>query len=294
MNFADYQTSAQETDQVRGNDGDAIMVPLLGMAGEVGSLATEYKKHLRDRDSHHMFREHVSEELGDILWYLANVATKFSLSLDDIAGKNLNKTRSRWRSTGVPAFVMPLDDHFPPDQQLPRKFRAILFPDDTESTRIKLFIDGESVGDALRDNAYSSDGYRFHDVFHLGHATILGWSPVVRSLMKRKRKSHPAIDEVEDGGRAIVLDEAAVAMEWNYARDHNFLEGVETIDYGLLNTLRSMTAGLEVRVRSCAEWELAILRSFAVWREVKKHNGGIIQADLLGRSFEFVGPVSEA
>ena len=71
--------------------------------------------------------------------------------------------------------------------------------------------------------------YRFHDVFHLAHAAKLGWSPVLRGkLLKRKqedspdrkRRSDEEVNEVEDGGRAVVTDEAVVAYVWGYAKRH--------------------------------------------------------------------------
>lgn len=101
MNLNTYQREAQKTDRVpsRRKSGDAgsdLMVPLLGLAGETGELLSEYKKHLRDGDSHLLFRERVSEELGDLLWYVGNVAAKFDLKLEDIAQANLKKTRDRW------------------------------------------------------------------------------------------------------------------------------------------------------------------------------------------------------
>jgi hypothetical protein len=54
----------------------------------------------------------------------------------------------------------------------------------------------------MADNAYERAGYRFHDVFHLAFAAVLGWSPITRALLKRKRKSSPEVDEVEDRGRS--------------------------------------------------------------------------------------------
>ena len=80
-------------------------------------------------------------------------------------------------------------------------------------------IDGAPAGDELQDNAYVEDGYRFHDIFHVAHAAKLGWSPVLRGKLlnpKRKRSVDPIVDEVEDGGRAIVIDEAIVAYVWEY------------------------------------------------------------------------------
>ncbi len=77
----------------------------------------------------------------------------------------------------------------------------------------------------MDDNAHEADGYRFHDVFHLAFMATFGWSPVIRALLKRKRKSNPAIDNVEDGARAIIIEEAISAMVYEHAKDHNFYEG---------------------------------------------------------------------
>ena len=96
MELSLYQTQAQKTDRT-GADQDedgtrAMTIPMLGLAGEAGALLSEFKKHLRDGESHRMFRTRVCEELGDILWYLANVATKFDLTLDEVAARNLEKS----------------------------------------------------------------------------------------------------------------------------------------------------------------------------------------------------------
>src|SRR5262245_14852865 len=96
MELNDYQTAAQSTDQKPGRDGDAVVVPLLGLAGEAGDLLTAYKKWLRDGDAYTGFRDRLGEELGDILWYVANLASKFDLALSDVARTNLDKTAGRW------------------------------------------------------------------------------------------------------------------------------------------------------------------------------------------------------
>src|SRR5216683_4773505 len=124
MELRDYQREAQATDQVPAGDPNAVIVPLLGMAGEVGSLLEEYKKYLRDKDAHVLFPNQVAEELGDILWYLANTATKFDLDLADIAAKNLTKTRDRWPPDGTHTAYRLLDEDSPDGEQLPRSFTA--------------------------------------------------------------------------------------------------------------------------------------------------------------------------
>lgn len=60
--------------------------------------------------------------------------------------------------------------------------------------------------------------YRFHDVFHLAYAAVLGWSPVLRALLKCKRKSHPWLDENQDGARAILIEEGISTFVFNHAK----------------------------------------------------------------------------
>ncbi len=293
MNLTDYQQQAQATDQLPIGDPNAVIVPLLGMAGEVGSLLAEYKKYLRDKDAHVLFPTQLGEELGDILWYLANTATKFDLDLAAIAADNLAKTRDRWPPAGHAGPYRLFDDDFPAEEQLPRSFSAEIADSmGTEGKgRITLTIDDVPAGDPLQDNAYDEDGYRFHDVFHLAHAAKLGWSPVLRGKLlapHRKRRSAPDIDEVEDGGRAIVIDEAVVAYVWEYARRHRFLGGVTTVDYPVLKTIRQLTGGLEVAARSAHDWEEAILAGYRIFRQVRERQGGVIAVDLRERSIDLV------
>jgi NTP pyrophosphatase (non-canonical NTP hydrolase) len=293
MDLNEYQREAQATDQVPLGDPSALIVPLLGMAGEVGSLLEEFKKHLRDGEAHVLFAEQMSEELGDVLWYLANTASKFDLRLADIAARNLAKTRNRWPPAGYSSRYQLFDGHFPEAEQLPRSFRAEISETVTADgkARTRLIINGEAAGDQLRDNAYNDDGYRFHDVLHLAHAAKLGWSPILRGKLlspKRKRRSDPAVDEVEDGGRAMVIDEAVVAYVWEYARRHRFLEGVTTVDYPVLKTISQLTSGLEVAARSAHEWEEAILAGYRVFRQVRARGGGALLVDLEARTIDVV------
>jgi len=101
MDFETYQKEALRTDRVPAHGDDdvaSLIVPMLGLAGETGQLLSEYKKHLRDGEAHRLFKERVSEELGDLMWYVANVASKFGLALDGVAVANLEKTRGRFLS----------------------------------------------------------------------------------------------------------------------------------------------------------------------------------------------------
>ena len=124
MELNEYQRLANQTDQQPESgkieaDPRSIMVPLLGMAGEVGELLGEHKKWLRDGDSYKLFPERVKEELGDLLWYLSNVATKHGLTLEEVADFNLAKTGRRWETVSAVSSTRKLfDEDFPPSERL--------------------------------------------------------------------------------------------------------------------------------------------------------------------------------
>lgn len=91
MKLSDYQRQALRSDRTPSTTdvgGRPGLIPLLGLAGEAGQLVTEYKR-LRDGPGHVLFVDRVAEELGDILWYVANLASKYELDLDSIARQNL-------------------------------------------------------------------------------------------------------------------------------------------------------------------------------------------------------------
>jgi NTP pyrophosphatase (non-canonical NTP hydrolase) len=295
MDFNSYQKEALRTDRVPVRHGTAdpasLIVPMLGLAGETGQLLSEYKKHLRDGEAHRLFKERVSEELGDLLWYVANVASKFDLSLSDIAAANLAKVKHRWATEGEGS--LSFDAEFPEGERLPRRFEVELIDIEEDAHhRVRIFIDGKRFGEELTDNSYDPDGYRFHDVFHFAYAAVLGWSPITRALLRRKRKSQPLLDEVEDGGRAAAIEEGVAALVFDYARRHHFLEGVAALDFQLLRTIKYMTSHLEVRNCTTGEWEQAILQGFKVWRAMLAARGGHIAVDLDTRRIIYLGEVS--
>ena len=297
MDFNNYQKAALRTDRVPGDDGDdkldvSLIVPMLGLAGETGQLLSEYKKHLRDGEAHRLFKERVSEELGDLLWYISNVASKFDLELSDIAAANLSKLENRWVSER--AEPLSFDADLPEGERLPQRFEVEFIDSENESgQRVIIQIDGEQFGSELTDNAHDPDGYRFHDIFHFSYAAVLGWSPITRALLRRKRKSQPEIDEVEDGGRAGVIEEGISALIFEYARRHRFLDGVAALDSQLLRTIKDMTSHLEVRRCTTGEWEQAILQGMQVWRSLLTNRGGRVVVDQDERKVAFLGPVSQ-
>lgn len=294
MHFADYQQQALETDKTGLSGAEAAqLVPLLGLAGEAGQLLSEYKKRLRDGPSHVRFVDRVREELGDILWYVANVASKYGLNLDDIAAANLAKTKARFGDeNGV---ELGRCEH--EAESFPDRF-TLTFVQQADGDRVivRTLFNGEQVGAELTDNAHDDDGYRFHDVFHAGFVAVLGWSPVLRKLLGRKRKSVAKLDEVEDGGRAAVIEEGIAAAIFDYGRNHNFLAGAGGVDEALLKTVRGMCAHLEVKEQPEALWQSAIIQSFAAWREILAASGGSVEIDRTLRTLSYapLAPIASA
>lgn len=91
LNFTDYQEKARETAIYP--DEHKLTYPLLGLIGEVGEFANKYKKVLRDGRDFSI--DDMASELGDILWYMSNLASDARIGLDYIANHNLNKLKDR-------------------------------------------------------------------------------------------------------------------------------------------------------------------------------------------------------
>jgi NTP pyrophosphatase (non-canonical NTP hydrolase) len=74
-----------------------IVYPTLGLTNEAGEFAGKVKKIFRDKQGviSEEDRQELKKELGDVLWYLAQIATELDLSLEDIASHNLQKLFDR-------------------------------------------------------------------------------------------------------------------------------------------------------------------------------------------------------
>ena len=96
MDFKTYQKKARLTAQYP-NLGSNNIYPTLGLVGEAGEVAEKVKKVIRDKKG--IFDEEskkaIKKELGDVLWYLANLCTEFEFNLDDVAFQNLEKLKIR-------------------------------------------------------------------------------------------------------------------------------------------------------------------------------------------------------
>lgn len=101
MNFNEYQKWARTTAQYP-DAGKNLIYPILGLCGESGEVAEKIKKVIRN-DGGVMSPEkctELSKELGDVLWYVATIASELGVTLDDVARLNKEKLESR-RARGV-------------------------------------------------------------------------------------------------------------------------------------------------------------------------------------------------
>lgn len=348
---------------------DELQPVLMGLFGEVGSIVTTAKKHMREDKAYVGYQEAVEEEFGDVLWYFTSLCRRLGVGVDGIfssaiasgnfdkslaacdlkdspvsevvshrslpsldqavtnLGKaisslldvrelnpqaqellvkfarsylqalqsskvsfarvtrtNIEKTRGRflnWDPQELPTF----DKDFPQREQLPSQF-AISISEQSDG-KSYLRWNEVNIGDPLTDNIRDSDGYRFHDVFHLANAAILHWSPVFRALIKQKRKSDPKVDEVEDGGRAKVVEEGLTAWIFSYAKGLNYFDGHDSLSFDLLKTVQQFVRGYEVQACPLKLWERAILRGYAVFRLIRENNGGIVIGDRDSRDIQY-------
>jgi len=96
MNFQEYQEKSRKT-AIYPNAGENYVYPTIGLAGETGEVSEKIKKVIRDKNGvvDEETKEAIKKELGDVLWYVSQLATELGLSLDDIAENNIEKLYSR-------------------------------------------------------------------------------------------------------------------------------------------------------------------------------------------------------
>lgn len=279
MTFADLQ---QSTGAFAGPiASDAVEHRLLSLAGRVGVLLADWSSGRITAN-----RDVLSADLVEIFRALLVAADDADVSLDEAARRNVTKTLGRWpdRPDWGPLF----DDGYPPEEQFPRQM-TVIFTERTVGQRQYVIqqLNGVNIGSRLTDNRLEPDDYRFHDVFHLAFAAVLGWSPALRALLKLKRKSRPEIDENEDGARAGIIEEGISTWIFNHGIRNADFRNVVTLDYGLLKAVHELTRGYEVEARPLWQWERAILEGFRIFRELRQHRSGAVSIDLDRRMIEF-------
>lgn len=89
-----YQTLADRTSGAGGDGERRLMVAALGLAGEAGEFANLVKK--MTAHGHPLDKAALEDELGDVLWYLAEAATACGLNLNAVGSQNIEKLRQRY------------------------------------------------------------------------------------------------------------------------------------------------------------------------------------------------------
>lgn len=309
MDFATFQRAAQETSQLRLGGPQSAIAPMLGLASETGSILNVYKKYLRDGIDLTANREFLREELGDLLWYAAAVATACGLDLEEVVEANLQRTRDRYptertlpRFDTLPAFDVP----YPPHECFPRRlvvaFAERRLPSGRASAMMTLvsaepnafpdgpitaergkkvgFEVGSELGDPLTDNSRRADAYRFHDAMHFGFLAVLNWSPTLRALLRLKRKSNPETDECEDGARAIFAEEGLAAVLSRLAKRRTGFLSETSVDGEVIDVAKAAAVDLEVEPLPAWLWRRAICQGFRAMHQLNENGGGYLTADL--------------
>ena len=95
MDFQEYQQKARET-AIYPHE-HSILYPALGLCGECGEVAEKVKKVIRDKGGEfdEFDRMNIRKELGDVLWYIAQIASDLDLRLESVAIANVEKLRVR-------------------------------------------------------------------------------------------------------------------------------------------------------------------------------------------------------
>lgn len=96
MEFNDYQKESRRT-AIYPDAGKNMTYPVLGLCGEAGEVAEKMKKVMRDKGGYfdHDSRAAIRKELGDVLWYVSQIASELRFDLDLIAQENLDKLNDR-------------------------------------------------------------------------------------------------------------------------------------------------------------------------------------------------------
>ena len=234
------------------------------------------------------------DALGEIVWHLSALAEVFELKLSEIV--SLTADKAHFRNVAGLTDVRH-DEDFPEQERLPRRF-VVEFREVSPGKSLISRLDNdtwEPIGDTLTDNYSVNDGYRFHDVMHLAFIAFLGWSPVFRKFLKRKRSDDPDtgfIESDEDGGRPKVLEESLILQIHTYAeRIKTFLDSesythhsVYNIDSALsfefLRDLHEQTRGYEVYRNPKQDWENAIRYGYDMFETVRQNDGGVVTVDV--------------
>lgn len=229
--------------------------------------------------------------IGEIAWHLAAIGSVHKICLNEVVKVNVAKAHFRSHAKEpVPYY----DEEYPDAEQLPRKFRIEFVS--TSPRHARMYYRGSQLGDDLTDNAYEEDGYRFHDVMHLANTACLRWSPVMRKLLKSKRKSCHTVDEVEDGARAEIVEELVVKaihsegkrlLPSDQRSAGRLFPEMGHITFGLIKMVREYAKGMEVESSQEWQWRRAIFEGYRVYQGLREEGQGSVTVNMADGSLSF-------
>ncbi len=263
----------------KGEPTKAFETTLLRLGGEVGQLVAN---HGAERSTETALPT-LFQPLATVMATLVQAADEAGVTLEAAAVKNLAKISDRWPESDVypPAFDSEAND----EEKLPRTLVVDIFEREVRGeTYVFQRCNGINIGDRLTDNAMTADDYRFHDVFHFAYVAVLGWSPVIRDLLRLKRKSdNPKIDEAQDGARATLTEEGVTTWIFGQADKLGYFEDQKRGDlpFDLLKHVRQFVAGTEAETCPLWLWEEAILQGYLAFRFLRAHRRGRIRVDMI-------------
>lgn len=94
MEINEYQRLAMKTLNPKLDKKDILINGVMGLCGEAGEAIDIVKKHLAQ--GHELHKEKLVEELGDVAWYLAELATVLEVDLGTILTNNIKKLAKRY------------------------------------------------------------------------------------------------------------------------------------------------------------------------------------------------------
>ena len=97
MTFAEYQAFAARTSDPNRHGTERIHVAALGLASEAGEVAGTIKK-IAERHSNLTgeYERRITQELGDVMWYVAELCSAIGVDLDGVASANVGKLLLRY------------------------------------------------------------------------------------------------------------------------------------------------------------------------------------------------------
>jgi len=298
MTFEDYQNLAFLTARTKDKTLVEVCLAVLWQLSaelfrrKLPDLELELNRAVADRP--------VNDILGEIAWHVSALASIYGLTMSQIARRNMAKVAYRQnRDHPTPLH----DENYKPAEQFPRQMEVSFVT--VGRGRSRMYYQGRQLGNELTDNAHDDDGYRFHDVMHLANLAKLGWSPVMRGLLGRKRKSDHVADQVEDGARATIVEEAVIKAIHSEGDRLARLRGPQSaqkpvrlflgprdITFRFLKFVQNLVSGLEVEANRYWEWEEAIIDGHEIFYRLRCEGQGTVNIDLEKRTIAFRPEVS--